>query len=51
MIYSETRIVICGKAHVPDLILIANFIKGKLGIKTKEVIDNVIYDEYIKIMR
>ena len=34
MAYSETRIVIGGLAHVPILIFIANFIKGKFGIKT-----------------
>ena len=33
MAYSETRIVIGGLAHVPILIFIANFIKGKFGIK------------------
>ncbi len=36
MAYSETRIVIGGLAHVPVLISIANFIKGKFGIKTGE---------------
>ena len=36
MAYSETRIVIGGLAHVPVLIFIANFIKGKFGIKTEE---------------
>ena len=41
MAYSETRIVIGGLAHVPVLIFIANFIKGKLGIKT-EVKDTVL---------
>ena len=46
--YSETRIIIGGLAHVPVLILIANFIKGKLGIKTEEVIDNVVHEETIK---
>jgi len=35
MAYSETRIVIGGLAHVPVLIFIANFIKGKFGIKTE----------------
>ena len=35
MAYSETRIVIGGLAHVPVLIFIANFIKGKFGIKPK----------------
>ena len=37
MVYSESRIVIGGLAHVPVLIFIANFIKGKFVIKTKEV--------------
>ena len=36
MAYSETRIVIGGLAHVPDVIFIANFIKGKFEIKTEE---------------
>ena len=36
MAYSETRIVIGGLAHVPVLIFIANFIKGKFDIKTEE---------------
>jgi len=35
MAYSETRIVIGGLVHVPILIFIANFIKGKFGIKLK----------------
>jgi len=38
MAYSETRIVIGGLAHVPILIFIANFIKGKFGIKIEEAI-------------
>ena len=39
MAYSETRIVIGGLAHVPVIIFIANFIKGKFGIKTEETKD------------
>ena len=35
MAYSETRILIGGLAHVPVFIFIANFIKGKIGIKLK----------------
>ena len=50
MAYSETRIVIGGLAHVPVLIFIANFIKGKFGIKTEEVIDNVVHEEPVKII-
>ena len=48
MAYSDTRIVIGGLAHVPFLIFIANFIKGKFGIKTEEVIDNVVHEESVK---
>ena len=50
MAYSETRIVIGGLAHVPVLIFIANFIKGKLGIKTKEAKDTVVKEEQVKII-
>ena len=50
MAYSETRIVIGGLAHVPVLIFIANFIKGKFGIKTEEVIDNLVHEEPVKII-
>ncbi len=50
MAYSETRIVIGGLAHVPVLIFIANFIKGKFGIKIKETKDNVVNEEPVKII-
>ena len=50
MAYSETRIVIGGLAHVPVLIFIANFIKGKLGIKTEEAKDTVVKEEQVKII-
>ena len=50
MAYSETRIVIGGLAHVPVLIFIANFIKGKFGIKAEETKDTVfIKVESVKI--
>ena len=49
MTYSETRIVIGGLAHVPVLIFIANFIKGKFEIKTKESKDTVIKREPVKV--
>ena len=48
MAYSETRIVIGGLAHVPVLIFIANFIKGKFGIKTEETKDTVVKGEPVK---
>ena len=50
MAYSETRIVIGGLAHVPVLIFIANFIKGKLGIKIEETKDIVLKREPFKII-
>jgi len=50
MAYSETRIVIGGLAHVPLLIFIANFIKGKFGIKTEETKDTVVKEEPFKII-
>ena len=45
MAYSETRIVIGGLAHVPVLIFIANFIKGRFSFKTEEVKDNVVKEK------
>ncbi len=50
MAYSETRIVIGGLAHVPVLIFIANFIKGKFGTKTKEAKGTVVKEEPVKII-
>ena len=50
MAYSETRIVIGGIVHVPVLIFIANFIKGKFGIKTEEIKDTVVNGEPVKII-
>ena len=50
MAYSDTRIVIGGLAHVPVLIFIVNFIKGKFGIKTAETKDTVIKEELVKII-
>ena len=50
MAYSETRIVIGGLAHIPVLIFIANFIKGKFGIKTEEAKEAVIKEKPVKIV-
>ena len=50
MAYSETRIVIGGLAHVPILIFIANFIKGKFGIKTEKAKDTIVKEEPVKII-
>ena len=50
MAYSETRIVIGGLAHVPVIVFIANFIKGKFGIKTEETKDTLVKEEPVKII-
>ncbi len=50
MAYSETRIVIGGLAHIPVLIFIANFIKGKFGIKNEETKDTSVEEEPVKII-
>ena len=50
MAYSETRILIGGLAHVPVLIFIAKFIKGKFGIKIEETQDTVVKEEPVKII-
>ena len=50
MAYSETRIVIGGLDHVPVLIFMANFIKGKFGIKTEETKNTVVKCEPVKII-
>ena len=52
MAYSETRIVVGGLAHVPVLIFIANFIKGKFEIKTIKTLDldTVFKKEPVKII-
>ena len=39
-----------GLAHVPVLIFIANFIKGKFGIKKEEAKDTVVNEEPVKII-
>ena len=50
MAYSETRILICGLAHVPVLNFISNFIKGKFGIKTEKTKDTDVKEKPVKII-
>ena len=50
MAYSETRVVIGGLAHVPVLIFIANFIKGKFRIKTEEIKDTSFKENPVEII-
>ena len=50
MAYSETRVVTGGLAHVPVLIFIANFIKGKFRIKTEEIKDTSVKENPVEII-
>ena len=50
MAYSETKIVIGGLAHIPVLIFIANFIKGRFGVKMEETKDTVVKEDLVKII-
>ena len=50
MAYSETKVVIGGLAHVPVLIFIANFIKGKFVIKTEKAKETLVHEEPVKII-
>ena len=50
MAYSETRILIGDLAHVPVLIFIANFIKGKFRIKTEEIKDTSVKENPVEII-
>ena len=50
MAYSETRILIGGLAHIPVLIFIADFIKGKFEVITEEVKETLVKEDPVKII-
>ena len=39
MYYSETKVIMCGLAHVPILIFIVNFVKGKFETIEAKVVE------------
>ena len=45
MAYSETKIVIGGIAHIPVLIFIANFIKGKFEVKKETFKETLVKED------
>ncbi len=51
MAYSETRKATGGLAHVPFLIFIANFIKGKFGIKTEAAKDSLNKEKPVNLIK
>ena len=50
MYYSETKVVIGGLAHVPILIFIVNFIKGKFESIASKVIEVKMEDPKVKLV-
>ena len=51
MYYSETKVIMGGLAHVPILIFIVNFIKGKfesIASKVVEVKEEEVKEEEVK---
>ena len=39
MYYSETKVIMGGLAHVPILIFIVNFIKGKFELRVSKIVE------------
>ena len=50
MYYSETKVVIGGLAHVPILIFIVNFIKGKFESIASKVVEVKAEDPKVKLV-
>jgi len=50
MAYSETRIVMGGLAHVPILIFIVNFIKGKFESIATKVVEVKTEEPKVKVV-
>ena len=50
MYYSETKVVMGGLAHVPILIFIVNFIKGKFESITSKVVEVKAEEPKVKLV-
>ena len=50
MYYSETKVVMGGLAHVPILIFIVNFIKGKFESITSKVVEVKTEEPKLKVL-
>ncbi len=50
MAYSETKVIIGGLAHVPILIFVANFIKGKFEPKALDTKEIKVKKEPVKVI-
>ena len=50
MYYSETKVIMGGLAHVPILIFIVNFIKGKFESKIAKVVEVKAEEPKVKVV-
>ena len=50
MYYSETKVIMGGLAHVPILIFIVNFIKGKFVSITSNVVEVKTEEPKVKVV-
>ena len=50
MYYSETKVIIGGLAHVPILIFIVNFIKGKFESIASKVVESKKEEPKLKVV-
>ncbi len=50
MYYSETKVIIGGLAHVPILIFIVNFIKGKFESIASEIVEVKKEEPKVKVV-
>ena len=50
MYYSETKVIVGGLAHVPILIFIVNFIKGKFESIASKVVEIKMEEPKLKVV-
>ena len=50
MYYSETKVIMGGLAHVPILIFIVNFVKGKFESITAKVVEVKTEEPKVKVV-
>ena len=51
MYYSETKVIMGGLAHVPILIFIVNFIKGKFESITSKIVEVKTEEPKVKVVQ
>ena len=50
MYYSETKVIMGGLAHIPILIFIVNFVKGKFESITPKVVEVYAEEPKVKVV-